>query len=643
MAKEEEEIIAIIRPGNYIAELEERVKLETEAIIKQGVPRVTKKYKHIEIPEFGKDKKGFKDWAMEEIRRCQFGYDGMPGKYYYYYNHCRIKNKSRGKIRPDFRTMDLEWFKFLEKTQKTTGKGIVCIKRRQVGMSWKAAADAMHDCQFNTGFEIGMNSKSIKDSHDLLSKIRMIYRNQSDFLRVSTSTDRRDNMLFAVYEKDEYGNRGKLKSGTESMISVVAPTATGHAGSQYLKLVLDEAGETEELEGIWANAEDCIMQDGLRVGTPIIFGTMGDSDKAGRGLMEFWKNHKMYDLERFPFWGYNELIMDELGNDDIEQSVRWIIYNRKKKEGGSTKVYNKFIQKYPLNEDDAFLSISASGVGNPLVIKKQLIHLIDAETDARVGRMKMVGEKPEFEPNPLGHVTIYELPERLKDGYTAALDPAEDDNVEKSKDSSDLGFSILARPLGLLPPRIVAEYCHRPAKLEDAYQQMAMLLIMYEVKIHIEMNKGGWRAYDWFERNYPELLTLTPTVANSIRKGVEMKQGVKMTTDRKLQMEGLLNDHLDNWCLPKPEIGWKGIQSKKFLTQCLVFGGKGKDDDLSVSVGWNLIIQQADKKTASTITHQAASEIKHRYERTFTGGLKLITPQGTSRPSRNIPKNPFSR
>jgi hypothetical protein len=641
MAKEEDEIVAIIRPGDYIEELEVQVKAITEDILRKGVPRVNRKYKHIEIPEFGNDKKSRLNWEMEEIRRCREGYDGLPGKYYYYFNHCRIKHKSRGKIKPDFRTMDLEWFKFLEKVQATPGKGIVCIKRRQVGMSWKSAADAVHDCQFSKNFDIGMNSKGILDSQGLLNKVRTVYRNQTDFLRVATSTDRRDAMLFATYEKDKFGNQGKLKSGTESSILVVAPTATGHAGNQYLKLVHDEAGETEELEAIAANAEDCIMQDGIRVGTWIIFGTMGNSDKAGRGLMEFWKNHKMYDLERFPFWGYNELIMDEFGNDNIIESVRWILYNRKKKEKGSAKVYNKFIQKYPLNEEDAFLSTMACGVGNPLIINKQINYLSDNPPDARVGRMKLVGDKPEFEPNPSGHCTMYELPEKIKNGYTATLDPAEDDDVDKTKDSSDLGFSIMARPFGLLPARAVFEYCHRPAKLEDAYKQMALALIMYGAKIHIELNKGGWRAYDWFSLYYPDLLTLPPTTANSLRNGVELKHGVKMTKDRKLQMEGLLNQYLDNYCLPNEAIGWKGVQSKKFLEQCKVFGGKGKDDDLGVSYGWNLIIQQSDKKVAQRES-DAPPPQTHHYERTMNGGIKLIT---SNKPlnTRVIPKSIFGR
>jgi hypothetical protein len=447
-------------------------------------------------------------------------------------------------------------------------------------------------------------------------------------------------MLFAVYDKDEYGNRGKLIKGTESSILVVAPTATGHAGQQYKKLVLDEAGETEELEGIWSNAEDCIMQDGARNGTPIIFGTMGLTDKAGKGLKEFWTNHKMYNLEQFPFWGYHELIMDEFGNDNIIESVRWIIYNRFKKKNGSQKVYNKFLQKYPLNEEDAFLSTEACGVGNPKIINQQIRNLSDSPPDIiGTGRMKLVGDKPEFEPNPAGFCTMYELPQKLKDGYTATLDPAEDDDVAKTKDSSDLGFSIMARPLGLLPARVAFEYCHRPAKLEEAYRQIALALLMYDTKLHIELNKGGWRAYDWFTLYYPELLALPPKVANSLRNGVELKHGVKMTKDRKLQMEGLLNQYLDNYTLPDPSIQWKGVQSKKFLEQCKVFGGKSKDDDLCVSYGWNLIIQQGDKKVAQRRSEEEPPAPFHKYQN-VNGRLRMVS---TAKSTRNfhIPRHPL--
>lgn len=616
MAEEEEEDIGIIQPGDYVEELELKVKAEMLNIMrKPQFAKVTKKFKPVVFPEFGKDLKAKKEWELSEVRKCLNGFDGIPGKYYFYLNHCKIKNKKRGKINPDFRTTDLEWFKFLEKIQKTPGKGIVSIKRRQIGQSWKAAVDAVYDCQFNRDFDIGMSSKSENDSRNLFQKVKYVYRNQSDFLRVRTSTDRRDALVFAVYDKDEFGNNGRLIAGTESSIISTNPVPTSHAGNQYLKLILDEAGETESLEGIWSNAEDCLMQETTRCGTPIIFGTMGETTKAGVGLREFWINHKMYDLEQFPFWGYNELIMDEFGNDNIEESVRWIIYKRKKKELGSKKVYNKFIQKYPLNEKDAFLLVSGNGVGNPIVISEQELNLMNNPPEARVGRMKLVGEEPHFEPNPDGHAIIYELPQPLVNGYRAVLDPAEDDDVKKSRDSSDLGFTIAARPFGLLPMRLAAECCFRPLKLEEAYIQFALLCKLYKCRITIEMNKGGWRAFKWFEQHYPELLELAPKSATSARGGSEMKYGVKMTPERKSQMEGLLNEDIDNNCLPNPSIQFTGMPSLKMLAQYRVFGSPHEDDDLAVSWGWQLILNQADRRVVKLASDIDQSLPKYKYEK----------------------------
>jgi hypothetical protein len=641
MSKEKEEVIVKIRPGDYVEELEHKVKLEVARITALGLPpKRTTKYQYTERPEFKGDKKAQAEWELREIDRCINGYDGLPGRYYYYLNHCFIKNKKKGKMRPDFRTMDLEWFKFLEATEKERPvKGIVCIKRRQVGMSWKAAVDMVWSATFNHDYEIGMNSKTETDSRNLFSKVKYIYRHQSDFLRAATSTDRRDAMEFVIYDKDAMGNK-IVTGGTGSTIVSVAPVPTGHAGNQYRKIILDEAGETIELESIWSNAEDCIVQDGERTGIPIFFGTMGETSKAGRGLMEFWNNADLYDLKQFPFFGYHELIMDEFGNDDIEESVRFILYKRKKLEAGSPKVYNKYIQKYPLTAQDAFLSVSGAGVGNPIIIGQQELNLYDPSYERRVGKMKLVGEEPHFQPEPNGETIIYELPiPGLRNAYRAVLDPAEDDGVKKSKDTSDLGFTIAAKPYGLLPLRLVAEYCHRPLKLEEAYLQFALLCKLYRCKITIEMNKGGWRAFKWFETHYPELLEYAPKSATSAKGGVELKYGVKMTTDRKSQMDGLLEEYIDNHCLPDAASGYKGIPSKKLLQQFKVHGSEHEDDDLSVSWGWQLILNQADKRTIKTETEIANAQPKHHYER--VGNRIVLVNNNQPVINRKIPKHPL--
>src|SRR5690606_30765055 len=103
------------------------------------------------------------------------------------------------KIRPEFCTTYLDRIKSHEDVERSVGEGVVCIKRRQCGMTTKAAAHMVYNAQFNLDWEIGMNSKSEADSQNFLGRVKYCYRNQSDFLRAKTSTDRRDVLEFVEY------------------------------------------------------------------------------------------------------------------------------------------------------------------------------------------------------------------------------------------------------------------------------------------------------------------------------------------------------------------------------------------------------------------------------------------------------------
>jgi hypothetical protein len=570
--KEKEERPGIVPQNEYQPELEAKVSLEVARINLLPRVKVTKKYSRTEVPNFGTDLRAKAEWETEEIRRCIDGYDGLPGRYYMFLNHCWIKNKDkrRSRIMPDFRAIDLEWFRFLEDVEKTPGRGVVCIKRRQVGMSWKAALDVLYGAQFNQEYMVGMNSKTESDGWDLLGKVKYLHRSLPEFLQSAINKDRRDQIGFVT---------------TGSSIKVKAPTDNAHASEQYTKLIIDEGGELVNLDALWSTAEPCLESSpGIRVSPVILFGTVGDILKGGKGLMGFWKNAEMYDMSKFAFWGYNACLMDELGNDLIEDSVRWILYTRKKKESGSTRLYQKFIQNYPLHEGDAFLTSENSGVGNPIEIAHRISIITEEKPIKRIGWMKPSGE---FYPDPNGQIIIYKLPDPNVTSV-AACDPAEDDDVEKSRDTSDLATAIMSHPVGLNPPKILAEFCHRPKKLDEYYQQLAWLLSLYKAKLDIEMNKGGWRAFKWFEAHYPHLLALAPAPVTDARTKSTLKYGVKMTTITRPHMWGLLEDYLENYL--------DHIDSERFLRQCLVWGSKHEDDDLADAVGWCLMRLQSDSK-----------------------------------------------
>ncbi len=628
MSKPSEATPGEIPKNEWKEELEKEVDYYTALAGPQR--RVTKKYTTNIQPTKFADKREEDEYKLEEIRRLVNGYDGLCGKMYGWLHYAKIRDPERGKISPDFRTRDLAWFEKVEENQKSRGRGIVKIKRRRCGASQKAAWDAEHDCMTTPYFQIGMNSKSENDSRNLFKNVKFIHQNLPDWLRpTATASDRRDYMEFAYWwdkTKNKMVSQNGMnceKRGLQSWISSVAPTDTAHEGQAYSKLIIDEAGKIVNLTTLWGYAEDCLRINTRRVGLPIIFGTVGDIDKDGRGLMDMWINNEAYLLDRFAYYGYHGLMCDEYGNDRVPESIRWIIYERERLKAAHRKVRDAFVQKYPLCDADAFNHISSGGVGDIQLINAQIFELMSNPVEKRIGWMR---RKPEggvdFVPNPEGKVIIYEPPDHARqNGYTATVDPAEDDGISKNRDASELALTIMAKPYGLEPPKLVVEYADRPMKIDSFFEQTAMVLEWYnKTKVHIELNKGGWRMLKYFEQYYQALLALAPRSANSARKGVELKHGVKMTEDKKQQMMGLLEDLIDNYS--------KFIPSIKFLEQCKVFGDDHKDDDVAVSVGWNLIIMQGDKSVVKNI-NTPISDIPQVIYKKQNGVIQYIN-QGSS-------------
>lgn len=244
LPEEQDDKFRVIPQSEYVPEWEEEVK--RYMLISPNLPFNGIKYEHVEIPT-ELDAKGFERWATEEIRRCREGYNGMPGKMYFYFNYCWIQKLGK-KIRPEFRVIDNEWFKFIEACQKSNEWGIICVKRRRVGASWKEAADALHDCLFNSNFNVGMNSKTERDSGFLLQKVKFLYDSLPEFIRVPNSSNTQSYLKFTwfidsegkVYSKGG-GNRKEV--GNFSSIIVVPPTDTAYEGLMLSKWVCDEAGK----------------------------------------------------------------------------------------------------------------------------------------------------------------------------------------------------------------------------------------------------------------------------------------------------------------------------------------------------------------------------------------------------------------
>ena len=577
--EESDDEVVLIPSKDRLPELEEQVK-RYMSIIPQ-LPKNSVKYERIKIPSF-ENKVSKAAWEREQIRRCKYGFNGMSGKMYFWFNFCFIKNLNGGKIKPEYRVCDAAWFSELEDAKKSK-EGMVCVKRRRAGFSWKAAADALHDASFNPFSHVGMNSKGERDSIHLFQKVLFIYDNLPQFLRVRIGSKQGMRLEFYVKSKDENGN--PIKKGTQSEMTVVPPTDSAFEGLMLSKWICDEAGKIPNLPQMWSYTEDCLMQETVRYGQPVIFGTSGDITKDGKGLVDMWEHSDVYKLRRFFFGGWMGLLCDEFGNDRIEEVVRWIVYERKRRESVRGKTYSDFLQKYPLTPQEAFNQYSESGIGDVALINKQISSLMDNPVKVKLGYFESKeNDEIIFTVSPNGKVRIYEDPDPLS-VYVAGCDPADHDDAQPG--ASDLSLHIVKKMKGTVGPKIVLEYVDRPDKLADYYSQVYMALMYYN-KTRCLVEKNRYRLISHFDEMGWKGLLCTPPQGLSRLVAVKSNViGIHMTEDVKNYMKGILSDYIDDY--------YELIPSKELLQEFIEFGTR--NTDRVFSFGLAIILSKEDKRS----------------------------------------------
>lgn len=594
-----------IPKGEYIVELEQRVK--EYLAVSQVFPVNTTLYKHIQIPDF-KTPEHKKEFWYEQFKRCRHGYQGMSGKEYFYFNFCYIENLQQGKIRPQYRVVDNEWFKLIEECQKSREWGLVCVKRRRAGASWKEAADVLHDCLFTSHFHVGMNSKTENDSKLLFRKVKFLYNNLPREMRVGYTSSTQMYIDFSYI--DPVTN---TKRGLQSDILVTAPTNSAFEGHMLSKWVCDEAGKIPNLLQLWSYTEDCLMQETRRVGTPVIFGTSGDIGKEGAGLRELWVNSDLYKLKRFFFAGWMGLSVDQYGNDAREEAIRWIVYERKRREKLSPKMYNDFIQKYPLTPEEALSDFTSSGLGDIVKINAQKTQLSLNPPSAARGSFRIVDNNVTWVPDSRGPVVIYEHPDSSTK-YVAGCDPADIDDV--TGEPSMLSTFIVSLPTGLHPPRIVMEYTDRPRELNNYYYQTLLALRYYNMApVLIERQKGG-RMISFFQDNqHFDLLVLEPHCGKRLNRPKNYRIGVHLGPYEKSYMSGLIVEYIDNY--------YELIPSIALLDELLVFGTKNTDRVIAFGLAL-MTVKERFRPNKKIDVEQKPWVPKFNYVRDAKGNIKLV-------------------
>lgn len=607
MPEEGDDLFQPIPKHQWIPEYEEEVARYVS--IAGNLPKNDILYEYAKQP-VGLDSYGTIRWAKEEIRRCIEGHNGMCGKMYFYFNYCFIQTIGK-KIRPKFRVIDNEWFKFVEACQKSNEWGIICVKRRRVGASWKESCDMLHDCIFFKDRHVGMNSKTERDSFELFRKVKYQYDNLPQFLRVKVSSNTKNTLDFSYFTKDPTG--AKRRKGNESSIFAVAPTDNAYEGQALSKWICDEAGKIKNLATMWSYTEDCLMTETRRTGIPIIFGTAGDIGAEGKDLEYMWSNAQAYRLKKFFFSAWMGLNCDEYGNDDKEGCIRWVIYKRHEKERLRPEELNIYIQKYPLSVAEAFTVTQAAGVGDLIKIRAQMQSLREIPAKFTRGFFRLVSdENVEWVPAIQGKVIMYEHPEKGIDNlYIAGCDPADHDDV--SNEASDLSMFVIKRPKGLEPAKVVCEYTDRPREVIEYYEQ-ALLCSIYFNNARILIERNRYLMIQHFKatgKTY--LLARTPIGVARITGGRADTVGYQMTPQAKDYLRGCIGKYVKDYS------AW--IPSYELLQEFLYFGAKNTDKAMAFGIA--LVMLDSYKVPTSTAAEKLATVPNFGFRR-VNGEIKRV-------------------
>lgn len=560
----------VISKNDYRPDLEDRV-----AHYVQTVPRLpinTRKPVRARQPD-SSDPLEQDMWCREELRRIKQGHFGMSGKMYFWYNYVKMGDEVEGGIlRPEYRVCQSAWFENIKAWQDSKEWGGICVKRRRIGASWLEASDVLHDAITRPHTKYGMTSKTEGDAIKLFEKVKFIYNNLPEWMRPRTTAgNSRMYMNFAWKGKDSKGNT--IVGGTQSAIQVKAPTDTAWEGFAMSKFIVDEAGKISNLKRMYSLTEPVMMKGTRRVGTPLIFGTAGDITKEGADFKDMFHNAEAYKLKQFFFGGWMGLdgLVDEFGNDLVEEAIRWVVYERARKESLAKSEYVDFIQQYPLTVGEAFTSNENYGVGNSFKISKRIDDLYSNPVAQKRGHFKLEGLKPIFTPHPRGACIIYEEPDPGMDGlYIGGLDST--DHEVKNPNANEVSghaMFIVKKRKGLDPPKIVFELYDKPNLPRDFWDQSLLACLYYnQAKVLVERNKPGVITY-FDESGFKHLLATKPGSFDRLVNNNTWNIGLHVNDRIKRYGEECISEYIEDYS--------DHIPSQKLLEECLSYGQRNTD------------------------------------------------------------------
>jgi hypothetical protein len=607
--------------------------------------------------------RAYYDFWDEEKRKCLEGVTlgdiTIPGEYYFYLNftRMRVKNPVTGRKHEDFplfTDVDLEYYSIYKKARQLK-KGIILLKPRRTGFTYKNAGLATHEFNFMKDSVTCIGAFENKWSDPFIGAVMT----NLNFLTEHTvwSKPRNPDQLEKNYCKARHqvtspeGNKVWKGFMSEIWRLTFKDNPGASAGKSTSLFFFEEAGQFINIKESYALAEPTWMDGNEVVGTPFVYGTGGDMGAGAVAFAEMFYDPDKYNLLAFDnIWeddktaqkcgwflpayrqrfgvlkdekrnvildehGKPIKLVDEDGNSNEMAGKEDVLNYRKSKKFERTS-----ITEYPLVPSEGFL-ITSGNTFPTLLLKNRLGEIRanyekyvlpnwvgDLVIDSETGLLKQYLEPEKIplrrypiakEDDIKGILEIYEQPQTDSSGrvfprrYIVSCDPYDDDQIVQS---DSLGCILV---FDRLTRRIVAEYTGR-RRASELYEIFRKLILYYNaVGLGFpEINKIG--IVNYFEnKNSLYMLAETPL---SLRDKAEWKPGLntsfgyKATTHTNNWGNELINDWLLEPIDDSSEIlNLHRIRSQGLLEELIKYNPDGNFDRVSCLRGC-LILDTSIKK-----------------------------------------------
>ena len=484
----------------------------------------------------------------------------ITGNHYYYLQWCKIDIGY-----PEYRDRDRRFFTFWEACKKDPKSfGMVMVKHRREGASWKAACMALYEITSKYNAHGGLLSKTGADAKDLFEKVVYMFRGLPDFFQpiIDGSDNPKSKLSFAAPGQKISKNYQKVVK-SEALNSKIDWRNTKENSYDSAKLkffVSDEAGKWLEanIEKNWQVVKPCLTQGQKIVGKCFMPSTVNELTKGGGenfkkifydSLVENKDGNGetisgLYAYFTPAYDGYEGFI-DEYGNSKINKAKKYLDNRREALKKDTIKLSEEKRQR-PYTVEEAFRSDVNKSIYDVEKIYQQIDYNNSCENLTTKGNFIWKGgvkdSKVVWMPDNKGKWEISWIPDKEQQNKTivrnsrkfpgneiyivSGCDPYDHDTTTDGRRSDAASHVYVKFNMAFKFSEVfVCEYINRPPKADIFYEDMIKQCIFYGCQILVENNKVGIIKY--FERRgYNDYLMDRPEHTHTMTSRTQKTKGI---------------------------------------------------------------------------------------------------------------------